>query len=153
MSFAERGGWWVVAQGGIFAVMAVALLWGPRTELPAPLVFAGWLLVAAGMALALDGLARIRLHLTAFPAPLEHGRLVEHGAFRLVRHPIYGGLVITATGLGLVRASLFVVALAVALGAFFVAKSAHEERLLAAAYPDYAAYRTRVPRRIIPWLV
>jgi protein-S-isoprenylcysteine O-methyltransferase Ste14 len=61
-----------------------------------------------------------------------------------------------------VELTLFAVALALGsclalLGAggmvgFFQLKAAHEERLLAARYPDYANYAQRVRGRVIPRL-
>ena len=44
-------------------------------------------------------------NLTPFPEPLPGARLVESGAYRLVRHPIYGGLILGALGWGLLTAS------------------------------------------------
>ena len=79
------------------------------------------------------------------------GRLVEDGVFGLVRHPMYGGLVIAALGWGLVMASPTALAGALVLGVFFDLKSRREEAWLAEQFAGYAAYRRRT-RRLIPWL-
>ncbi len=100
-----------------------------------------------------DGVLRIRRHITALPAPAAGAPLVEDGSFGLVRHPIYGGLVVAALGIAAARASALGLVAAGALGGFFLLKSRFEERLLAAAYPEYDSYRARVTRSLIPWLV
>jgi protein-S-isoprenylcysteine O-methyltransferase Ste14 len=151
--FAARGGWWVAAQVLAFVVVAVALLWAPERDVPGIVAAGGWVLVVWGGALAVDGVFQIRGHLTAYPAPLDHGRLVEHGSYRLVRHPIYGGLVIGVIGLAIASGNLTALAAGLALGAFFYAKSGFEETLLEDKYVDYPQYQQRVTRRLIPWIL
>jgi protein-S-isoprenylcysteine O-methyltransferase Ste14 len=155
-SLGPRGEGWVVIQFILFAaIFAVGLQAGP----PPPglegsvaeivgvgLVAAGGLLAAAGLLGLQSGDA-----LTALPHPRSEAELVESGAYSLVRHPIYGGLVIGAIGWGIVRASLPTVILAAVLLAFFSLKASREEAWLADRYPGYEAYRRRT-RRILPWI-
>jgi protein-S-isoprenylcysteine O-methyltransferase Ste14 len=114
---------------------------------------AGWALVGTGGVLALAGLAGLQGGdaLTAVPHPRDEARLVERGAYGLVRHPIYGGLVIAAAGWALARGSIAALAGAAALLVFFDLKRRREEAWLEERFADYAAYRTRT-RRLIPWL-
>ena len=70
-----------------------------------------------------------------------------------VRHPIYGGLVLGSGGLGLVDGNTVVLALSGVLTAVLVGKAAGEEIRLEAHLTEYAAYRTRVRWRIIPWVL
>lgn len=149
----DRGGLWVAAQGLVFVLVAAALSWGASDDVPVTVVVTGVVVAAAGIALSADGAYRIRRHITALPAPVAGAPLVERGSYRLARHPIYGGLVVAAVGLALALGSFLGVAAAIGLGAFFLLKSRHEERLLEAAYPEYSAYRSRVPKRLIPWVV
>src|SRR5204863_102855 len=44
--------------------------------------------------------------MTVFPRPREHAALAERGVYRLVRHPIYGGLIVMAFGVSLVESPL-----------------------------------------------
>lgn len=151
--FAARGGWWVTAQLIAFGVVAASLLWAPERSVPGIVAALGWILVIAGGSLAIDGVFQIRGHLTAYPAPLDHGKLVEHGSYRLVRHPIYGGLVIGVVGLAVASGNVVAFLAGLALGAFFYAKSGFEEALLEDKYVDYPQYQRRVTQRLIPWLL
>lgn len=111
----------------------------------------GAVLIAAGLALALRGVRDLRGALTPFPHPRADAELVETGVYRYARHPIYGGLVIAATGWGLLTASPAALAAAVLLLGFFELKSRREEAWLDRRFPGYAAYRART-RRLIPWI-
>jgi protein-S-isoprenylcysteine O-methyltransferase Ste14 len=102
----------------------------------------GWVVAAAGFAFAAWAGRTMGRSLTAFPRPSSHGELVQHGPFRVVRHPIYLGGTLFVAGLGLVF-SVYALALTGVLAAFWVFKARYEERLLAERYPEYAEYRRR----------
>ena len=70
--------------------------------------------------------------------------------YTMVRHPIYSGLVVAATGYALLRTSIPSLILSLVLGVFFDQKARREERWLEARYPGYGDYRRRVRGRIIP---
>jgi protein-S-isoprenylcysteine O-methyltransferase Ste14 len=149
-----HGEGWFGLQLILFGAVAVAGRAGPAWGGPAghAASAAGGLLMAAGAFLALRGLVDLRENLTPFPRPLEGARLVERGAYGLVRHPIYGGLILGAFGWGLALASPAALAAAALLAGFFYLKSRREERWLDERFEGYAAYRART-RRFVPWLV
>lgn len=148
-----RGEGWVAIQGVLLVLVALAGTLGPAWGGPTRIagVGVGLALLAAGGLLAARGIVDLRDALTVLPHPRDGSRLVHTGAYRLARHPIYGGLVVGAAGYGLVTASLLALGGAVVLLAFFRLKSAREELWLEARYPSYDAYRA-VTRRMIPWL-
>jgi len=111
----------------------------------------GAALMAGGAWLMLRGMVDLRENLTPWPRPGDANRLIEVGAYRLVRHPIYGGLVIGSVGLGLLAASPVTILAAVGLALLFSAKSRREEAWLLERHDAYAVYRART-RRMIPWL-
>ncbi len=151
-SFLARGGVWVLGQGVLF-VAALAALWaGGSIDVGAGQLGLGSGVAVGGLLLATDGVVRIRRHITAMPAPVAGARLMDNGAFGLVRHPIYGGLAVAVAGLGVMRGSVAGLGVSAALLAYFYGKSRSEERRLAVAYPGYAEYRRRVRRRLIPWV-
>jgi protein-S-isoprenylcysteine O-methyltransferase Ste14 len=114
-------------------------------------VAAGAVLIAMGGLLAARGVLDLRENLTPYPRPLPGAQLVESGAYGLVRHPIYGGLILGALGWGLATASPLALGGALVLLAFFDLKSRREEIWLAEQFADYGSYRART-RRLLPWL-
>lgn len=149
----RRGEGWFAIQVVLLVLLAAAGLVGPAWDGPArgATVAAGVGLMVLGGALAGRGALDLRDALTPFPQPRDGASLVDTGAYRLVRHPIYGGLVIGAAGYGLATASPLAVAGGLVLLAFFRLKSAREEAWLERRYPAYAAYRART-RRMLPGL-
>ncbi len=152
-----RGEGWVVIQFVLLGVVAVlgpagAAAW-PADPGPWRLAtaVAGVALGLAGLALAVKGLVDLRDALTPLPHPREGARLVSHGAYRLVRHPIYGGLILGCVGYSLVLGSAAALVASAGVLLFFRLKSAREEVWLRARYPGYDDYARHV-RRLIPLL-
>ena len=126
-----RGGWEGHAQ------IAVAMI--------GTLVLLGGLLLAA---MALTGLGSA---LTAMPAPLTGQTLRTDGVYAVVRHPIYGGLILMALGFSLQTTPWALVPTAV-LAVVLDLKRRVEEDFLAATYRRYPAYRKAVPKSLVPYV-
>ena len=148
-----RGEGWFLIQVVILMAIAVAGMAGPAwSGLPrAAGVIVGVALIGAGGLLAIRGIVDLGGNLTPFPRPRPGASLVDTGAYRLVRHPIYGGLILAALGWGLATASPGALAVTVVLAGFFDLKSRREEIWLAAQLDGYATYRART-RLLLPWL-
>lgn len=135
-------------------LLLAAIALAPRLGCPACppwLRVVGMLLLVLGAGLGTWGLWALGPNATAFPRPIEGGELVTRGPYRLVRHPIYAGVILATAGWALMRTSLVGLALVAVLVAFFDRKSRREEEWLSKAYPDYAAYQRRV-RKLVPWV-
>jgi protein-S-isoprenylcysteine O-methyltransferase Ste14 len=153
----RRGEWYVVAQGFLFVLVVL----GPQTAsgLPAwsaPYATAasavGLVLMIAGGALAIAGLLGLgKENLTALPYPRDESTLVVSGPYRLVRNPIYSGLILAAMGWALWANGWLTLCYALLLFAFFDVKSRREERWLVEKFPEYPAYQKRV-KKLIPWV-
>jgi protein-S-isoprenylcysteine O-methyltransferase Ste14 len=140
-----RGSALVGAQ--VVCVAAVAWPGAPRWRLPRPVRVGAGLAVVAGNALAAAGTLRLGRHLSALPAPPGDAVLRTDGAYGVVRHPIYAGLLVASTGWAVHRArpeSLVAVGL---LSVVLHVKAGYEERLLREHFgAAYDAYAGRVPR-------
>ncbi len=141
----------MVAQFGVIAVIAV--LWLVPARLDAPAVRGIALAVAAAGVLLFGSAYRaMGRSFTAFPRPLPSGEFVSSGPFRFVRHPTYGGGLLFFSGVSLAIGLAGLIGTA-ALLVLWWRKTLVEERLLMERFPDYAAYRRRVRRRFLPWLL
>jgi protein-S-isoprenylcysteine O-methyltransferase Ste14 len=139
----------------LFAIIAVAGLgdlsehgpahWGQAASI------GGVIAIVAGALVAGRGVWDLRPSLSPFPRPIAGSPLIESGAYRLIRHPIYSGLVLGAIGWGLVTGSVVAIGTAGLLFLLFAGKSRREEVWLAAEHPEYAAYQMRT-KRLVPWV-
>lgn len=111
----------------------------------------GVVLLLGGIVLAVAGVGALGSSLTPYPAPGDDATLREHGSYRLVRHPIYGGLLLSTLGWALLTSPWALLGPAM-LGIVLIGKSIREEAWLAERYPGYAAYRERVRRRFVPFV-
>jgi len=114
-------------------------------------LLAGIAAMTVGGFVAVRGGWDLRASLSPFPRPVAGAPLIESGAYRLVRHPIYSGLVLGAIGWGMATGSILAIAMAGLLFLLFAGKSRREEVWLEAVHPEYRAYQQRT-KRLIPWV-
>ena len=153
MTFSDRGGWWVLAQLGLFAVYAYALVGTDGLTEGFGLGFArisGVVTLVIGIGIAGWSMVVLGRDLTIFPHPIETARLVDRGPYRLVRHPIYFGVILGSLGLALASANPAAVLVALVFIPFFMAKTGFEEEKLVENVPGYREYRSTILYRIIP---
>jgi len=140
----EHAGAWLLAAGGTFG----GLLLRPQGAHPGWGVQAGLGLQLLGLALAVASLAALG---RSFGLVAADRGLVTRGPYAVVRHPVYAAYVLIQCGYVLQAVSVRNIAvLTVAVGCN-VGRAICEERVLAGR-PDYAAYRQRVRRRLLPGL-
>jgi protein-S-isoprenylcysteine O-methyltransferase Ste14 len=149
----SQGQGWFLIQMVLFVAIALAGKAGPAWGGPPEAVgiALGGILIAGGGLLAVRGLLDLRESLTPFPKPTPGAHLVQAGAYGLVRHPIYGGLILGAAGWGVATASPLALVGAFTLAVFFDLKSRREEIWLAEKFGAYDAYRART-RKLLPWV-
>jgi protein-S-isoprenylcysteine O-methyltransferase Ste14 len=146
-----RGEGWTFTQVALMLAVTVAGVAGPAWPGDPSWLrrSVGLLIAIGGQVLFIPGLAAFGHSLTPFPTPVEHARLQVGGAFRYVRHPIYGGLILIALGWSLLSSPLTLVPTA-ALVLVLETKSRLEESMLQQRFPEYDAYRRRVRWRFVP---
>jgi len=153
-SLGRRGEGWVAVQIALVALVLLCELLGPGwPPTVAPLLdAAGVALLAVGSALFLAGIGSLGRSLTPCPRPRDDGTLREGGAYRLVRHPMYGGVLLAAAGWSLMRTPIGL-AMTLLAGAFLELKTRREEAWLLERFPRYEAYRQRVRRKFVPGIL
>jgi protein-S-isoprenylcysteine O-methyltransferase Ste14 len=151
-SSATRGGGWVLIQFPLLVLAYLIPQWtGGPFGLDRPLQWLGASLLALGVLLTVLGMAALGRYLTPFPRPLAQARFRRTGAYGVVRHPIYSGIVLAAAGWSLLWLSAAGVVFALMLGVFFDRKAAREEAWLQRKFKPYRAYQRRV-KKLIPWV-
>ena len=133
---------WVTAQ---FVLVAVMLVW----SIPWTLKWVAILFGVAAFALALwvfahnpPGNFNIR------PEPKRGARLVTHGPYHWVRHPMYVALMLAMAGIAAEASDGLLSGMWALLLLVLNFKAALEERLLQQRWPEYADYRARTWRFI-----
>jgi protein-S-isoprenylcysteine O-methyltransferase Ste14 len=77
--------------------------------------------------------------------------LVTSGPYRLVRHPIYSGILVAGIGTGLALTWIWLVVVALA-ACYFVYSATVEERYMTERFPDtYPAYK-RSTKMLVPFV-
>jgi len=112
-----------------------------------------------GLVLFADGLAFAiwaRLHIGRnWGSPMSQKNepeLVTSGPYRLVRHPIYAGLLIATIGTAVALSWAWLIAAALA-GVYFIYSAVVEERNLSEQFPEtYPAYK-RSTKMLVPFII
>jgi protein-S-isoprenylcysteine O-methyltransferase Ste14 len=149
--FRDRGGIWVLIQ---WCLMGGSLGLAPLTSGPDLGLFAkivAILLIVSGSAFGIAGALTMGRVRTIYPEPAEHARLICHGIYALVRHPIYTSLILLSFGWSLAWNSVAGFLIAVVMTLFLMAKLSSEERRLGKRFSDYDAYMKKT-KRLIPWI-
>jgi protein-S-isoprenylcysteine O-methyltransferase Ste14 len=151
-----RGEWYVVVQ----IVLVVLIAVGPRTwngwpGWPFPggrwVFVAGLALLVGGVVLTVGGMAKLGAALTPLPYPGADAVLRETGVYRIVRHPMYCGVILAALGWALLSHGWLTLVYVVAGWVFIGVKVRQEEKWLLERFPGYRAYQRRV-RKLIPFV-
>ena len=148
-----RGEGWVVIQMILLVGVAVTGLLGARwpPNLRAPALVTAIISGVAGLWLAGSGVRALGTSLSPLPKPPTRSELTDSGVYALVRHPIYGGILLLALAWSLAL-SPWALAPAGALAIALALKSHLEEHWLTVRHPTYPGYRERVRRRFVPYL-
>jgi protein-S-isoprenylcysteine O-methyltransferase Ste14 len=146
-----RGEGWVALQLVLLAAMATTGIRGrrwPASSRALRLLVAGPAALA-GAYLFAGGAGGLGKQLTPFPKPVEQVSLRRDGAYGLVRHPIYGGVLLLALAWSLASSPSALAPWAVA-AVFLDAKRRREEAWLSEELPEYEEYRQEVRHSLVP---
>jgi protein-S-isoprenylcysteine O-methyltransferase Ste14 len=147
----DRGEMYVFIQ----AVLLIALFFGPADLFgkPAEIYYPLWLIGRTffylGLGIALWAAISLGPNLTPMPKPKQNGELIQTGLYRVVRHPIYFGVILLCFGWAATVQNWYTLIVTIALLIFFDIKSRKEEEWLLEKFPDYKTYQQRT-KKLIP---
>ncbi|QTE30161.1 methyltransferase family protein [Pengzhenrongella sicca] len=133
---------------GQFALLALLVALRGRSDWPVPAALAAACTVGAivGVVVMVIAAASLGRGLTAVPLPNARAELRTGGLYRFSRHPIYGGLLLTAACLTVASGSALRLLVLGLLATLLTVKARWEEARLARRFPGYAEYAARTPR-------
>lgn len=139
---------------GLFFPLLLIFAGSSETAMALPLALSGCLLALASGALVLSSRAELGPAWSFVPEADQGTGLVTTGPYRLVRHPIYLGLVLLATGEAIAFGSwpAFLVVLSGIVPTFGWRAHAEEKLLSRIFGEEYEVYRQRT-KMIIPHLL
>lgn len=153
----ERGEYWLLAQGMSLILFAVlpTLPMVERTRLSPStqtgLTATAGLLGTIAVILIGKGLLDLGQSLTPLPYPREDGQLVTTGIYGIVRHPLYGGIILAGLGWVLLTLSWSHCLCLLGIVVLLERKATLEEKWLEQKYSDYVAYR-QTAKKLVPWI-
>jgi protein-S-isoprenylcysteine O-methyltransferase Ste14 len=111
----------------------------------------GLFLFALGLGFAIWARVHIGRNWGTPMSQKDEPELVTSGPYRLVRHPIYSGILIGVVGTAVALSWLWMLAVVLA-GVYFGYSATVEERYMTAQFPDaYRAYR-RSTKMLVPFI-
>jgi protein-S-isoprenylcysteine O-methyltransferase Ste14 len=112
----------------------------------------GLVLFAAGLGFAVWARIHIGRNWGTPMSQKDDPELVTSGPYRLVRHPIYSGILVAGVGTAVALSWAWLIAVALA-GVYFVYSATIEERNLTEQFPDgYPAY-SRSTKMLVPFIL
>jgi protein-S-isoprenylcysteine O-methyltransferase Ste14 len=156
-SRAQRLRYWV-----LLVIACLLQLYGRQLPYPlnmrvvphvAPTAWAAAVLCVIGLAFAVWARVTLGRNWSGVVTLKEGHELMERGPYRIVRHPIYTGIITMFFATALAQGHLFGFVGALLMFASFWIKLGDEEKLMLQQFPEqYADYRRRT-KRIIPFVV
>ena len=131
-----------------FVLIGILLVLPGRHDWPVPaaLTVVCSVATAVGIGVMVLGATGLGRGLTATPLPNTHAQLQTGGLYRLVRHPIYSGLLLTMASITVSAGSGFRLLALAALVVLLTVKAGWEETRLAQRFAGYLDYAARTPR-------
>jgi protein-S-isoprenylcysteine O-methyltransferase Ste14 len=111
-----------------------------------------FIIALIGFTLIIISLVLLNKNITPFPTPKQNGKFIKTGVYKIIRHPIYTGLILTTFFYALYSHSLVKIVIAIILFILFYFKSKYEEILLCDKFPEYNNYIKKT-YRFFPFII
>jgi protein-S-isoprenylcysteine O-methyltransferase Ste14 len=100
----------------------------------------------AGLIVLMIAVLQLNRNLSPFPTPVRNSKLLQNGVYAYIRHPIYGGILLMATGYSFYSSDAFRLLITVSLLLLFYLKSQYEEKLMKERFLEYTKYMKQTGR-------
>jgi protein-S-isoprenylcysteine O-methyltransferase Ste14 len=111
----------------------------------------GLVLLALGLGFAIWARVHIGRNWGTPMTEKEQPELVTSGPYRLVRHPIYSGILVAGVGTAVALSWLWLIAVALA-GIYFVYSATVEEHYMTEQFPDAYPMYKRSTKMLVPFV-
>lgn len=125
---------------GSFTTLTLIVM--PKGEIPVEAKVLALLLILIGTALSVYCLYFLG---RSFSVMAHARKLVTHGPYSVVRHPLYAAEMITLIGITIANFSWQATLVILITIAFQFRRMVNEQRILRATFPEYLDYEKRVP--------
>lgn len=145
----RRGEEWVVAQLVLFAFITMGI--NPLFVFFIRLLGLG--VGGFGAYMLIRSAWILKENLSPFPMPVDGNYLITTDLYSVVRHPLYGGLILFCVGISLISNSCDRLIFTLALAALLGSKADREEQALASLHPlQYVVYLNRTKQKFVPYV-
>src|SRR5690625_4997099 len=117
-----------------------------RSYFPVVLFWVGVGSLVIGAFILIVGVVQLNVNLSFVPSPLAKFKLIVHGIYKYMRHPIYTGIFMGFLGFSIIADSGYKLLISVLLLLLFYFKSIYEEKRLQLMFPEYDEYRQKTGR-------
>ncbi|AKG05807.2 hypothetical protein AAV35_012010 [Salimicrobium jeotgali] len=148
----EKVSFWYIFSAMLVAVAVILGVDMWKVEIPA-VKWTGLFFYGVGVTLRLSGIMHLKEQFTRNVSVREGDHLVSSGPYRILRHPLYTGLLSIVIGFALSNGSLFGLLVgSVLIAASLIYRIKLEEAMLTSQYGDEYAQWCRIRYRLIPFL-
>jgi len=108
----------------------------------------------SGIFLSIGAIAALKPWVSPFSVPVENNELQTEGVYAVIRHPIYGGLILMTTGLAVFTHSVERCLLTVLLAYILDHKASMEEKYLIDKHgKKYEDYQAKITKKLLPFIL
>jgi len=112
-----------------------------QLHFPDVLAQTGLIIGLIGIVVLVLALLQLSTNLSPFPTPKSSAQLIQTGLYKLIRHPIYTGIILLLGGYGFYKNSVYKISITLLLYVLFYFKSSYEEKLLQNKYSNYLEFK------------
>ncbi len=136
-------------------LLIVAYFFSPNTisiDIPKPFALTATTIAILGLVLTSIATLQLNTRLSPFPKPKAKAVLIQKGAYKYIRHPIYSGLFLFSIGWAIHDGNGTRSVIAISLLGLFYLKAKYEEQFLEKVFSEYPAYKEKTgmlfPKRL-----